>query len=33
LHALYGNIGCNTAVIWENFGVGGAAFAYAAGID
>jgi hypothetical protein len=33
LHALYGRSGCDTKLVFENFGVGGTAFAFAMGID
>lgn len=33
LHALYGQSGADTKLVWENFGVGGTARAFAAGID
>lgn len=33
LHALYGNSGADTKLVWENFGVNGTAAAFSAGID
>lgn len=33
LHALYGNSGCDTKLVWENFGINGTASAFSAGID